>query len=970
MNSMKIGTKLLLAFLIIGLAFAALGGVFLFQSRSTLSEEAFNHLKSVREIKKAQIEYFFEKRQDHMQMLLDVVATFRQNAVQKLNSVQEHKKSQLEWFFQERLSDIHILSKSQLVAEALKQFDLAFQTANGKTEHPSTNHQFDLELTRYQQAHNYDDLFLITRQGDIVYSTDKNQQLGQNWLQDTLKNSYLKNGFQKGLVDITIQDLEPSESVEHQHAALLTAPIFDDEQLIGVLGLTLSPEGINRIVQKREGMGQTEQTYLVGALASRISYRSNRIVKETGQDEIGGKDINKALAGQSGTLVKMNGNGHLELSRYAPLHIPGLQWAIITTIELEESITPKLQNEEQVEDFFTRYIHQYGYYDLYLIHPQGEIFYSVKHKADYATNILNGKYSDSTLGNLVQQVLQSKTFAISDYAPYAPSYNDPHLFIAQPVLNKGHIELILALQLSDEILDQIMLERAGMGKSGETYLVGSDKLMRSNSFLDLDHHSIKTSFADPANGSIETKSSHAALAGETGEQVINNYLGHSVLSAYTPLTIGNTTWALIAEINQKEAFSALRTLEWLLGMIMLLIGIGAVILIHRFTASLLTPLLQVNEHLKSLALGKLIEADDIRYQGKDEIAEIIASFRQLKNSFKSTIEQANAVVAGDYTKEVKILSEQDQLGIALCEMTHTLDSQSQTLQKQQNELKKINQELEQRVVQRTQELALANQQITALNERLEAENLRMGAQLEIARQLQKMVLPADAELKKIVGLDIAGFMEPADEVGGDYYDVLQCNDNIVCGIGDVTGHGLESGVLMIMVQMAVRTLLATNITEPEKFLNTLNRAVYQNVQRMNSDKNLTMSLLCYHQGTIRFSGQHEEILVVRKGGYLERIDTFDLGFMVGLEADITEFLAQREVHLQTGDGIVLYTDGVTEARNPEKKLYGIERLCEVVSHHWQHPSSQIQQAIMTDVRQHISTQKIYDDITLLVIKKL
>ena len=54
-------------------------------------------------------------------------------------------------------------------------------------------------------------------------------------------------------------------------------------------------------------------------------------------------------------------------------------------------------------------------------------------------------------------------------------------------------------------------------------------------------------------------------------------------------------------------------------------------------------------------------------------------------------------------------------------------------------------------------------------------------------------------------LDIAGFMKPADEVGGDYYDVLQSNGRVVFGIGDVTGHGLESSMLMLMVQMAVRT---------------------------------------------------------------------------------------------------------------------------------------------------------------------
>ncbi|OQY50087.1 MAG: serine/threonine protein phosphatase [Candidatus Parabeggiatoa sp. nov. 2] len=279
------------------------------------------------------------------------------------------------------------------------------------------------------------------------------------------------------------------------------------------------------------------------------------------------------------------------------------------------------------------------------------------------------------------------------------------------------------------------------------------------------------------------------------------------------------------------------------------------------------------------------------------------------------------------------------------------------------------QELTRKLQKTNQALKKANQQITALNERLKEENLRMSAELDITRRLQQMVLPKEQELKQITELDIASFMEPAYEVGGDYYDVLQHNGSIKIGIGDVTGHGLESGVLMLMVQTAVRTLLNNNVTDPEKFLKVINRTVYDNMQRLCSDKNLTLSLLDYRAGRLRLTGQHEEVLVVRKGGKVERIDTFNLGFMIGVEPDITQFVSQMEITLQPGDGIVLYTDGITEARNPNMELYELDRLCEVISRHWHLSAAAIQQAVIADVRQYIDTQKVYDDITLLVLKQ-
>ncbi|MEH1830144.1 MAG: AAA family ATPase [Nostoc sp.] len=277
--------------------------------------------------------------------------------------------------------------------------------------------------------------------------------------------------------------------------------------------------------------------------------------------------------------------------------------------------------------------------------------------------------------------------------------------------------------------------------------------------------------------------------------------------------------------------------------------------------------------------------------------------------------------------------------------------------------------LEQKVEDRTADLAQANQEIILLNQRLQSENLRMSTELDVTRQLQRMILPKDAELSQIPGLEIAGFMEPADEVGGDYYDVLQDRGLVKIGIGDVTGHGLESGVLMLMVQTAVRTLLINQETDAVRFLSTLNRVIYENVQRMNSDRNLTLTLMDYHAGRLRLSGQHEEVLIVRADGAIERVKTNDLGFPIGLVEDISQFVSYLDVELQSGDGMILYTDGITEAANLLDELYGLERLCQVVSQHWQKSAQEIRYAVIEDVRHHIGEQKIFDDITLLVIKQ-
>ena len=285
-----------------------------------------------------------------------------------------------------------------------------------------------------------------------------------------------------------------------------------------------------------------------------------------------------------------------------------------------------------------------------------------------------------------------------------------------------------------------------------------------------------------------------------------------------------------------------------------------------------------------------------------------------------------------------------------------------------NQLDQVNKNLEDIIEERTRELVDANREINSLNQRLTVENYRMSSELAVTRKLQEMILPRTKELNSIEELDIVGFMEPADEVGGDYYDVLQQHGRIKIGIGDVTGHGLESGVIMIMVQTAIRTLLINGEGNPVKFLSTVNQTIYENLQRMNCDKSLSLILMDYHDNKLYLSGQHESVIVIRANGEIEIIDTDSLGFPIGLTDEITEFIFEVEIYLNLGDIVLLYTDGIPEAENQSKQHYGLKRLIKLISEAHKKPIDQIREIVIKDVREFIGSHKVYDDMGLLGLR--
>jgi len=287
------------------------------------------------------------------------------------------------------------------------------------------------------------------------------------------------------------------------------------------------------------------------------------------------------------------------------------------------------------------------------------------------------------------------------------------------------------------------------------------------------------------------------------------------------------------------------------------------------------------------------------------------------------------------------------------------------------QLEEVNQTLEQRVEKRTKELFHTRE-----------ENMRMGAELDVSRQLQKVILPTQQEISTIDGLEIAAFMQPADEIGGDYYEVLKHDSGALVGIGDVTGHGLESGMVMLMIQSIIRSQLSASSYDLIEMLKVANITIYNNVDRMNSEKNLTLMLLDYKNfglsaaaadrpsAEMTLAGQHESVIIIRNNGEVEEIDTDELGFPIGLVSDANDFFHSKKISLYQGDLVALYTDGITEAANTAHELYGTERLCKILQANYLKLPEDIKDLIIKDVKQHIGKQKIFDDLTLLVMKQL
>lgn len=243
-------------------------------------------------------------------------------------------------------------------------------------------------------------------------------------------------------------------------------------------------------------------------------------------------------------------------------------------------------------------------------------------------------------------------------------------------------------------------------------------------------------------------------------------------------------------------------------------------------------------------------------------------------------------------------------------------------------------------------------------------------EMALARSIQTSVLPRTFELP---GYDISAIMMPAEEVGGDFYEFRRNNGGAWIGIGDVTGHGVTSGLIMMMAQSMFMMLCEENgqnghYKSPAKFISLLNRAMFYNLKsRLGQEKFMTMVVARVEDnGQIVYAGAHTDLLIYRSSsGNVERLPTD--GLWLGIADDIEHLTTDRTVTLKSGDIALLHTDGVTESRNTTGECYDIERLTDQLRNLHDKPAATIVTTIAAAAWKWAGTPK--DDVSLMAVKR-
>jgi serine phosphatase RsbU (regulator of sigma subunit) len=240
---------------------------------------------------------------------------------------------------------------------------------------------------------------------------------------------------------------------------------------------------------------------------------------------------------------------------------------------------------------------------------------------------------------------------------------------------------------------------------------------------------------------------------------------------------------------------------------------------------------------------------------------------------------------------------------------------------------------------------------------------RLETEVAVARRIQQSLQPSTAF--KTDWCEAAGITVPATEVGGDYFDMIKISDDeAVIVIADVSGHGVGAGILSAMTKSALHTELH-HTTVPAELMFNLNNAVYQV-----TDKKMFVSFayLLLDKRTmtahVATAGHPPIFLIQKSDGAIIEIRTPNLALAVQASTQYTE----RAVHVNHGDVLILYTDGITEAMNDKGEQFGADRLKELISNTERGSSEALSNSIMASVRTFAIKKEFADDATIVVVR--
>ena len=335
-----------------------------------------------------------------------------------------------------------------------------------------------------------------------------------------------------------------------------------------------------------------------------------------------------------------------EVSTFGVLHdVADATEAFSAALALGERSEEFMRVHQRYEQEFRSIKEEYGYYDFFLIDKEGTVVYTVAREPDFGTNLVRGPYSDSNLADAYRDA--SRGPVGTDFEAYAPSKGAPAAFFAAPIRRDGQQIGVVAVQMPVDKIDGIATDRTGLGQLGESYLVGPDYLMRSNSAL--------SSAPTLLTQTIRNAAVEAGLAGGSGVELMEGYRGNAVWTAYEPVKIGEKRWVIVSDVDDAEMMAPLAALRnKILIAAAVILSISSVLSFLAIRA-LSAPLHQIAEVAGSMSRGDF--SSELHISSSDEIGETARAFQGMREQIQGLFEEiqrvAEASRSGDLSKRLR-----------------------------------------------------------------------------------------------------------------------------------------------------------------------------------------------------------------------------------------------------------------------------------------------------------------------------
>ncbi|WP_242039561.1 methyl-accepting chemotaxis protein [Anabaena sphaerica] len=335
---------------------------------------------------------------------------------------------------------------------------------------------------------------------------------------------------------------------------------------------------------------------------------------------------------------------------------------------------------------FQNLIKKFGYYDFFLIDSYtNEIVYTVYKETDFGASLNTGKLAESNFAKLVNTVKENPNRGvvhIVDYQPYQASYMAPAAFVAAPIYNGENLVGILAIQLPIDQINRVLTsnknwQNDGLGNTGETYMIGDDLFMRSNSRLLLEDRQayiniLKTQgISDDTIGLVEqletsiflqkinTEAAKLAIKKQSGTLIIEqNYQGKTVLSSYAPLKIEGINWAIISEKDLSEAYQPIYNLQQVLLMATAILSLIVALLANFIANQFVKPIEELVKVSKTIANR---DYDQQQAEEKNEIVKLQTAFQTVAHKISELVNISQKIADGDLTTPIELSEIKDEI---------------------------------------------------------------------------------------------------------------------------------------------------------------------------------------------------------------------------------------------------------------------------------------------------------------------